>query len=87
MTSEYNPLAGSRYTKLQTELNLERKGLINIQNIDVNECFKSCLLRFLNPADSNPEEITKTDKNFAEKLDFKDINVPVKVIEIHKIEK
>ena len=79
MTSEYNPLAGNSYTKLQKELNHQRKGLINIQNIDVNECFKWCLVRSLNPADSNPEKITKTDKKFAEKLDFENINVTVKV--------
>ena len=31
--------------------------------------------------------ITKCDKDFAEKLDFKDIKSPIKVRDIHKIEK
>ena len=31
--------------------------------------------------------ITKVDKHFIKKLDFKDIKVPVKVRDIHKIEK
>ena len=35
----------------------------------------------------NPKIITKTDKDFAKKLDFKDIKFPVKVRDIHKIEK
>ena len=61
--------------------------MINIQNIDDNECFKWCLVRYLNPADRHSARITKADKDFAKKLDFKDIKFPVKVRDIHKIEK
>ena len=43
--------------------------------------------RFLHPADSNPGKITKSDKYFAKDLDLKDITFPVKVRDIHKIEK
>ena len=39
--SKYNPLVGSSYIKLPKELDHSRKGLINIQNIDDNECFKA----------------------------------------------
>ena len=38
--SKYDPLAESSYIKLPKELNHPRKGLINIQNVDDNECFK-----------------------------------------------
>ena len=38
--SKYNLLAGSSYSKLPKELDHPRKGLINIQNNDDNECFK-----------------------------------------------
>ena len=38
--SKYKPLAGSSYIKLSKELDHPRKGLINIKNIDNNECFK-----------------------------------------------
>ena len=82
--SKYNPLAGSSYIKLPNELDDPRKGLTNIQNIDDNECFKWCLVRYLNPAD--PARITKTDKDFAKMFDFKEINFPVKIRDIHKIE-
>ena len=85
--SNYNPLAGSSYIKLTKELDHPRKGLINIQNIDDNECFKQCLVRYLNPADRNPARITKADKDFAKKLDLKNIKFPFKVRDIHKIEK
>ena len=38
--SKYNPLAGSGYTKLAKELDHPPKSLINIQNFDINQCFK-----------------------------------------------
>ena len=53
--------------------------MINIQNIDDNECFKLSLGRYLNPANHQPARITKADKDFAKKLDFKDIKFPVKI--------
>ena len=77
--SNYNPLPGSSYIKLPKELDHPRKGLINIQNIDDNECFKRCLVRYLNPADHKPRRITKGDKDFAKRLDFKDRKFPVKI--------
>ena len=82
-----SPLAESSYIKLSKELDHPRKGLINIQNIDDNECFKCCLVRYLNPADRNPARMTKADKNFDRKLDFKNIKFSVKVTDIYKIEK
>ena len=45
------------------------------------------LVRYLNLADHHPARITKTDKDFAKKLDFKDTKFPVKVRHIHKIKK
>ena len=77
--SKYNPLAGSCYIRLPKELNHPRKGLINIQNIDDNEWFKWCLVRYLNHADRKPARITKADKDFAKNFDFKDIKFPEKL--------
>ena len=85
--SKYNSLAGSNYIKLSKELDHPRKGLINIQNTDDNQCFKWYLAKYLNPENHNPRIITKADKDFAKRLDFKDINFPVKTRYIHKIEK
>ena len=57
--SKYNSLSGSNYIELPEELDHLRKRLINnIRNIDVSECFKWCLVRYLNPADRNPSRIT-----------------------------
>ena len=83
--SKYNSLAGNSYIKLPKELDHPRKELINIQNIDDNECSKWCLVRYLHPADHNPIRITKSDKYFAKKLDLKEIKIPVKVRDIHKV--
>ena len=61
--------------------------MINIQNTDDNEGFKWCLVRYLNPANYHPARITKADKDFAKRLNFKNIKFPVKIRDIHKIEK
>ena len=38
--SKYSTLASNCFIKLPKELDHQKKGLINIQNIDNNECFK-----------------------------------------------
>ena len=54
---KYHFLAESSYIKLPKELDHPRKGSINIQNTDDNECFKWCLLRYLNHVDHHPARI------------------------------
>ena len=75
-------MAESSYMKLPKEFDDPRRGLINIQNIDYNECFKWYLFRYLNYADHNPAANSKGDKDFAKKLNFKS-----KVRDTHKMEK
>ena len=41
----------------------------------------------LHPAAHSPTRITKADKGFSKRIDFKDIELPVKVWDLHKIEK
>ena len=64
-----------------------RKGLINIQNIDDNKCFKLSIFRYLNTANHHRAKTIKADKDFTKKFGFKDIIFPVKIRDIHKIEK
>ena len=45
------------------------------------------MIRYLNPVDHNPRRFTKADKDFAKRLDFKDIKFPVKIIDIHKMKR
>ena len=83
--ANYSPLKGSSYIELPPEIK-KSKGLINIKNED-NECFRWCHIRHLNPQNKNPKRITKTDKNFIKQLDYSNIEFPVTVKQINKIEK
>ena len=73
--------------KLPKKLNHQRKELINTQSIDNNEYFKRSIIRQLNPADCKLARITKADKDLAKKRNFKGIKFPVKIRDIHKIER
>ena len=86
--SRYNRLAARSCIELPKELDHSRKGLINIQNIDDNECLKWYLVRYLNHADCNSVRITKADKYLGgKKNDLKVIKFPVKIRDIYKNEK
>ena len=45
------------------------------------------MVRHLNPAGHNWRRITKAKKDFVKRFDFKDIKFPVKIRDVHKIEK
>ena len=85
--SKSNPLPGNSYIKPPKELDNPKNALINIQNIDANECLKWCLFRYLDPADLHPERIRKVDTLCEDELDFEDIKFPFKIRDIHKIGK
>ena len=57
----YDPLSGSIYITLPSELNNSVKDLINLKNKDI-ECFKWCHFRFLNPQNKHSYRIKKQDK-------------------------
>ena len=82
----YSPLKGSSYIKLPQELRNSAKGLINMKNKD-NECFRWCHIRHLNPQDKDPQRIKKTDIKYIGQLDYSNIEFPVTVKQINKIEK
>ena len=83
---KYEPIKGSSYIKLPTELRKSAKGLINMKNED-NECFRWCHIRHLNPQDKYPQRIKKVDKQFIENLDYSGIEFPVTTKQYNKIEK
>ena len=76
-----NSLAGSSYIKVPNELDHPRKGLINIQSINDNECFKCCFL-----LDTWILQIT-IQEELEQLKDFKGKKLPVKVWDIYKIER
>ena len=85
--TKHKPLNGGSYLKLPKELNNPKKDWISIQNIDNNKWFKWSLIRYLHLGDQNPGRIRKVDKDFSKELDSKDIKVPAKIKDTHKIEK
>ena len=84
--TKYEPLKGTSYIELPTELRNSAKGLINLKNED-NECFRWCHIRYLNPKEKDPQRIKKSDKEFIEKLDYSGIEFPITIKQINKIEK
>ena len=83
---KYEPMKGSSYIKLPTELRHNNKGLINMKNED-NECFRWCHIRHLNPQDKDAQRIKKSDKAFVVNLDYSGIEFPVTTKQYNKIEK
>ena len=75
--SNYGSLAGSSYIPLPSKLNNSMKGLVNIENKDI-ECFKWCHIGLVNPQNTNPERIKKQDKKISSTLDYRGINFPMK---------
>ena len=83
---KYLPLRGNSYIPLPEELRNSMCGLINLKNID-NKYLLWSLVRHLNPRKVHPERITKSDREFAKRLDFRGITFPVTVNQINRIEK
>ena len=83
--TKYEPLTGSSYIELPTELQHHKHGLINLKNKD-NECFRWCHVRHLNPRNDNPKRIKKTDKAFMSQLNYDNIEFPVSVKQYNKVE-
>ena len=83
---QYQPLKGSSYIKLPSELRNSKKGIINLKNND-NECFRWCHIRHLNPQDKNPQQIKKLDKEYINQLDYSGIEFTVTTRQYNKIEK
>ena len=82
----YQPLQGSSYIELPTELQNSAKGLINIKNKD-NECFRWWHIRHLSPQIKHPERIKKEDKRLIGGLNYEGIEFPVSQKHYNKIEK
>ena len=83
---KYEPLKGSSYIQLPPELRNSAKGLINLKNND-DQCFRWCHIRYLNKQAKDPQRIKKSDKAYIEKLDYSEIQFPVTIKQINKIEK
>ena len=79
-------LVGSTYIELPDELRNSMKGLINIKSSN-DQFFLWCHIRHLNLVETNPEKVTKKDKELVSKLNYEKINFPVSKKDYFKIEK
>ena len=82
----YEPLNGSRYIELPTELRNQKKGLIKIKNKDA-ECFRWCHIRHLNPQEKDPQRIKKEDKKMINEMNYEGIEFPISQKHYNKVEK
>ena len=74
-TAKWDPLNAGSYIDLPTFLK-NKKAIINMKNQD-NECFKWCILRALNPKNTNPDRIDKDLKSKQDTLNMEGIRYPV----------
>ena len=84
LTVPYEPLRGSKYIELPKHI-ADKKAVINIQNKD-EECFKWCVLRALNPTQSNPYRVDKKLREAEKTIHMEGISVPTKIDDITKFE-
>ena len=86
--TKYEPIKGSSYIELPTELRNPSKGLINLQNKD-EACFGWCHVRYLNPKVKDPQRIKKDDHRFIKDkiVNYTGIEFPVTIKQYNKIEK
>ena len=82
---EPRPKSSGSGSNTPKELQHHNKGLTNINNKD-DKCFLWCHVRHLNPQETNPQRIKRTDKELAEQLNYEGIEFPVKAKHYNKIE-
>lgn len=82
--NQFNPLRGSSYIDLPHDIKT-KKAIINVQNYD-HECLKWAILSALYPVKDSSQRVSSYIKN-QNKLKFADIPFPVKLTDIHKVEK
>ena len=78
-------MSESSYVKLPAELKKNKKGQINIKNID-QKSFLWCHIKHLHPLKIHAERITQNDKELVNDLDYDGIKFPVREKDFSKIE-
>ena len=82
--ARYNPIRGSSYIPTPQSL-IKKMALGNIKNEDQN-CFLYSILASLFPNKNHPEKV-RSYKKYLDKLNYKDIEMPMAVKDIDKFEK
>src|SRR3989442_1361012 len=84
-TCTYNPVGGSSYIVLPKFL-ADKKCIINVKNEDDELCFAYSILAQLYPSKSNKNKVVSYKKHLG-KLNFLNIDVPVKLSDIPRFER
>ena len=79
------PLGGSSYIPLPQKIR-DKNAVINMKNDD-DQCFKWCITRALCFVKDHPERITKTLKEYSERLNWDGLSFPVDLKQIKIFEK
>ena len=74
-TAKWDPLNAGSYIDLPPNLK-NKKAIINMKNQD-DKCFLWCVLRALNPKNTNPDRIDKDLKSKQDTLNMEGIKYPV----------
>ena len=82
--TKFKPLGGKSYKPFPKAI-VKKKAVINMENDD-DQCFKWAVTRALNPAERNPNRITKILKIQAEKYNWDGKEFPTKLKDICKFE-
>ena len=82
--SKWDPVNAGSYIDLPPALK-NKQAIINMKNQD-NECFKWCVLRALNPKDTNPDRIDKDLKSKQGTLNMEGINYPIDFRDVDRFE-
>ena len=83
--SEIPAIVGSSYKPPPTELELRpENGIVNVKNIDDDQCFKWSLTRYLNPLLQKwyAEKLTQKLRDQSEKLDWSCTSFPTRLHEL-----
>ena len=76
----FSPLGGSSYIPLPKKIR-DKNAVINMKNDD-DQCFKWSISRALHFVKDHPERITKTLKEFSERLNWDGLTFPVDLKQI-----
>ena len=82
----FEPLSGSSYIPLPKTI-ADKNAIINVKNLNDNECFKWAVTSAIYTAKNHPERLNKNMRINSEKFNWKGIEFPVSLKQIVKFEK
>lgn len=83
VTLSYKPIKGGTYIPLPDFI-MKKRAILNMENKD-DKCFQWSILRYLHPVEKHATRISDL-KKYEDVLNFKGIELPVKLKDITKFE-